>query len=96
MLDLQYVVKNVKKTRLAHSKLKLKREESQGAQRMPYKCGASPAEYVGAGDRDKKFLSIFFRENISRTSKMELPYYSIDCYLIVCIYCGIGGTQRTF
>ena len=42
------------KPRLEHSKLKLKREESQGAQRMikklSYKCGASPAEYVCTKD----------------------------------------------
>ena len=45
------------KPRLEHSKLKLKREESQGAQKimkqLSYKCGASPAEYVGTEDREK-------------------------------------------
>ena len=50
------------KSRLIHSKLKLKKEDTQGAQRMlkklSYMCGASPAEYVGTGYRYEKFLAI--------------------------------------
>ena len=46
-------------------------------------CWTSLAEYAyayaGTGDRDEKFLAnIFLRENISSTSKSELPYYSVD------------------
>ena len=52
------------KPRLVHSKLKLKKEDTHGAQRMlkklSYMCGASPAEYVGTGYRDEKFLAIYF------------------------------------
>ena len=49
--------------RLVHSKLKLKREESQGAQKMMKKLSciyrASLAEYTGTRDRDKKLANIF-------------------------------------
>ena len=41
---LQFVLKNVKKPRLVHSKLKLKREESKGVQKimkkLSFMCGA--------------------------------------------------------
>ena len=57
---------------LVYSKFELKKEELQGAQRMlkklSYICGASPAEYVGTEDRDKKVSSnMFLSENISCT-----------------------------
>ena len=56
------------KSRLAHSKLELKREESKGAQRiikkLSYICAGSPSEYIGPGDRDEKVLEIFFRLKI--------------------------------
>ena len=38
---------------------------------------------------------VFVRENISCSSKIELPYFSVEAYPILCIYCGIGGTKRT-
>ena len=44
----------------------------------------------------KKYLkTIFIRENISRASKIELPYYSVDFYPKICIHCGLQGTSRT-
>ena len=65
--------------------------------KVSYMCGASLSEYVGNGrDPDEKFLSrVFDRENISCSSKIELPYFSVEAYPILCIYCGIGGTKRT-
>ena len=51
---------------------------------------------MGTGeDRDEKSLkTIYARENISCVSKIELPYYSVDFYPKICIYCGITGTSR--
>ena len=65
--------------------------------KVPYVCEASLSECVGNGrDPDEKFLSrVFVRENISCSSKIELPYFSVEAYPILCIYCGIGGTKRT-
>ena len=89
------------KPRLLHSKNKMKKDDLPSAKRMmqkvSYMCGAALTEYVGSGnDRDERYLkSIYVRENISCTSKIELPYFSVDNYPIVCIYCGIGGTHRT-
>lgn len=53
--------------------------------------------YIVLGtDGDERHLkSIYVRENIACTSKVELSYYSVDNYPVVCIYCGIGGTHRT-
>ena len=60
-------------------------------------CGASLNEYNGtSNDRDEEMLGVIFvRANLSCSSKVELPYYSIDHYPRVCIYCGITGTKRT-
>ena len=89
------------KPRLLHSKNKLKTaEEQKGAKSMisklSYMCGSVLSEYLGTGnDRDEKYLkSLFVRENISCSSKIELPYYTVDFYPKVCIYCGITGTSR--
>ena len=43
-------------------------------------CGASLSECVGnGGDPDEKFLSrVFIWENISCSSKIELPYFSVE------------------
>ena len=53
-----------KNPRLVHSKLKLKREEPQGAQnimkKLSYMCRASLAEYAGTGDRDEKLANVFY------------------------------------
>ena len=38
---------------------------------------------------------VFVRENISCSSRIELPYFSVEAYPILCIYCGIGVTKRT-
>ena len=66
-------------------------------QKVQYLCGASLSEYNGPGnDRDEEMLKlIFVRENISCSSKIELPYYSVEHFPRVCIYCGIIGTLRT-
>ena len=37
---------------------------------------------------------LFVRENLSCTSKIELPYYSVDSYKKICVYCGLPGTSR--
>ena len=79
---------------MAHTNLKLKREESQVAQRIMKKlshlCGAALAEYGRAGDQDEKLLAnLFRRKNMSCTSKIELPHYPVDYYAIVCIYRGV-------
>ena len=54
-------------------------------QKLSYMCGASPAEYVGTGDRDKNFLAnIYLLENISFTSKTELPITIVLLRLLLC------------
>ena len=50
-------------------------------------CGASLAEYVDTGNRDEKFLANIFC--------MKMFHVQQKFYAIVCIYCGVGGTQRT-
>ena len=59
-------------------------------------CGSVLSEYLGTGnDRDEKHLnSIYVRENISCSSTIELPYYSMDHFPKICIYCGIAGTTH--
>ena len=63
----------------------------------PLKQLRALSEYLGSGgDKDEQLLKILFvRENLSCSSKMELPYYSIDHYPAVCVYCGVTGTKRT-
>ena len=39
--------------------------------------------------------NIYVRKNISCASKIELPYYSVDNYPKICIYCGVKGTSRS-
>ena len=73
----------------------------KGAKRMmgkvSYMCGSVLSEYlVTENDRDEKYLkTLFVRENISCSSKVELPYYSVDFYPKVRIRCGVTGTSRT-
>ena len=33
--------------------------------------------------------------NLSCSSTIEVPYYSVDHFPVVCIYCGVTGTKRT-
>ena len=49
---------------------------------LAYMCGSVLSEYMGTGnDKDEKFLqTIYVRENISCSSKIELPYYTVDIY----------------
>ena len=88
-----------KKPRLLHSRKKIK-DDVSGAKRMmgkvTYMCGACAEFMVNGSDKDERFLNtVFVRANISCKSKIELPYHSVACYPLVCIYCGIGGTHRT-
>ena len=89
------------KSRLLHAKHKLKPGEIARAKRMiskvSYIYGSVLSEYLGTGnDRDEKYLkTLFVRENISWSSNIELPYYTVDVYPKICIYCGISGTSRT-
>ena len=80
------------KSRLLHAKHKLKPGEIASAKRMmskvSYMCGSVLSEYLG-------IRQLFVRENISCSSNIELPYYTVDVYPKICIYCGISGTSRT-
>ena len=62
---------------------------------VDYVCGATLSEYMGSGrDWDEEiFKVIFVRENLSCSSKMELPYYGVDHYPVVYVYCGVTGTK---
>ena len=44
--------------------------------------GSVLSEYMGTGnDKDEKLLqTIYVRENTSCSSKIELPYYTVDVY----------------
>ena len=92
-----------KKPRLLHAKNKLKDGAPAIAKRMikkiDYMCGATLQEYMGSGgDRDVDILDrLFVRANLSCTSKIELPYYSVrvGSFPMICIYCGTVGTKRT-
>ena len=91
-----------KKPRLIHSKKKLNVAECNLVKRIgskfSYVCGSVFSEYLGTGgerNNEKEVAAkVYIRENISCTSKMELPYYSIDFFPKVCIYCGIKGSAR--
>ena len=65
--------------------------------KLDYVCGSVLADYAGTGnDKDLKLIeNIYVRENISCASKIELPYYSVDHYPKICIYCGVKGTSRS-
>jgi len=77
------------KPRLLHSKNKVKKDDIKGVKRM-----LSKLSYMCGNDRDAKHLnSIYVRESIS--CSIELPYYSVDHFPKICIYCGIAGTTRT-
>ena len=43
---------------------------------------------------------VFIRENLACSSKIELPYYSVDAYKDVCIHCGLlligEGTEENY
>ena len=89
------------KPRLLHSKTVVKAVNQKGTKRMiekiDYVCGSVLADYAGTGnDRDLKLIAnIYVRENISCASRIELPYYSVDHYPKICIYCGTKGTSRS-
>ena len=65
--------------------------------KLNYVCGSIISEYMVTGaDRDEKYLkTILVRENLSCASKIELPYYAVDHYPKICVYCGATGTSRT-
>ena len=52
---------------------------------------------MGTGrDKDEQLLEVIFvRENFSCSSTIEVPYYSVDHFPVVCIYCGVTGTKIT-
>ena len=83
------------------SRYKLKVNDIKGAKRMistvAYMCGSVLSEYIGTGnDKDQKFLqTIHVRENVSCSRKTELPYYTVDIYLKICIHYGVSGTSQT-
>ena len=77
------------KSRLFHAKHKLKANGIKGAKRMistvAYVYGSVLSECMGTGnDKYKKFLqTIYARENISYSSKIELLYYTVDIYIYI-------------
>ena len=86
------------KPRLLHSKHKVRKEDVPSVKRMmKYMCGAALSEYTGSGeDRDEQHLkSIYVRENLACRSIIELPYFSVENFPIICIHCEVGGTHRT-
>ena len=91
-----------KKPRLLHAQKKLQPGDVQALKRsmskFSYVCGSVLSEYQGTGReliREKEILQkVFVRENLSCMSKIELPYYSVDLYKKICVYCGISGTNR--
>ena len=89
------------KPRLLHSKHKLKGDEIKVLKiflgKILFICGSSFGEYEGTGNakEDKITKIVFPRENLSCGSNIELPYYSIESYKKICIYCGGEGTGRT-
>ena len=80
------------KPRLIHAKYKLENQQPARAKRMLQNvqlCGASLNEYNGMvmDDRDEEMLKyVFVRENISCSSKIELPYLPVEHLPRVCIY----------
>ena len=90
-----------KKPRCLYAQYVLKNQQPVYAKRMiqkvDYVCGASLSEYVGSGgDKDEQLLKVLFvRENLSCSSMIELPYYGVPHYPIVCVHCGVTGTKRT-
>ena len=66
-------------------------------EKLDFVCGTVSSEGEGTGnEKDRKLLnSIYVRRNISCSSKIELPYYSVDHFPKICIYCGVRGTSRS-
>ena len=64
-------------------------------------CVSVTVEYhLGTGsDNGKRYVnSLYVRENISFSSEIELPYFSVQHdsqYSKICIYCGFKGTNWT-
>ena len=89
------------KPRHLHSKTVVKGIYQKPTKRLVEKldivCGSVLSEYEGTGnEKDRKLLNnIHVRENISCSSKIELPYYSVDHFPKICIYCGVRGTSRS-
>ena len=80
-----------KKTRVIHSKLKLKTGESEKLKRalsgLQYICGSTFNEFDSEKD-DGILKKTFVRENLSCSTGIELTYYSATIYPDVCIHCG--------
>ena len=90
------------KSRLLHSQKKLKGGDIQVLKRIiskfSYECGSLLSEYLGTGgelNREKEVSTkVYVRENLLCVSKIGLPYYSVEFYKKICVYCGISGTSR--
>ena len=66
--------------------------------KITYVCGSSLYEYLehdGNNDDERVQKKVFVRENLSCLSKIELPFFSVDSYKPICIYCGAEETSRT-
>ena len=66
-------------------------------EKSDFVCGSVLSKYEGTGsEKDQKLLnSIYIRENISCSGKIELPYYSIDNFPKICIYYEVKGTSHS-
>ena len=58
-----------------------------------YTCGMDLKECIPAdiSDHDKQshvLSSIFVRQNMNCDSRIEIPYFSSECFPSICIYCG--------
>ena len=58
-----------------------------------YTCGMGLQECIpdDISDAEKQshvLSSVFVRQNMNCDSRIEIPYYSSECFSSVCIYCG--------
>ena len=89
------------KPRLLHSKHKLKEQQVKTLKsflsKIIYICGSNRSEYEGPEEREEQKIreTVYTRENLSCSSKVELPNFSVDHLKPVCVHCGCEGTGRT-
>jgi hypothetical protein len=58
-----------------------------------YTCGMGlqeciPVDISDAEKQSHVLSSVFVRQNMNCDSKIEIPYFSSECFSSVCIYCG--------
>ena len=60
-------------------------------------CGSVLSEFLGTGnDKDERFLNtIYLRENIACSNKIDLPHYIVEMLPKLCIQCRASGTSQT-